>query len=206
MAIIDHTYFQLPPLAIPNAVQGVSIRNNNELPNNIVRLNAVIDRVEYDMLLNALGYEQYTELMTQFEENGDWKESALQKWKDLVDGKEEWKGLRFTIGTNKMSLIAYYVYYRFLAQSETYFTTTGLVSNRGENASKVNPDGHLCNMWNAFVYMYQGGYDCGCINLSWLQDYNEPYEYSLLQYLNANTDTYNNQFFKVYTYKNLLGI
>lgn len=204
--IINHTYFQLPPLEIPNAIQGISIRTGSETPDNIKRLNAVIDRVEHDLLINALGYEQYTELQSQFTDNGDWIDEPLQKWVDLVDGKGEWKGLRYTLGTNKVSLIAYYVYYKFLSQSVSYFTTTGLVTNRGENGQRMMPEGEMCDMWNAFVYMYQGGYDYRFKYLNWCVCDVLPYDYSLLRFLTSNSDVYNTSFFRCYELKNMWSI
>lgn len=213
--IIDTTYFQSPPLYIPNSVNGVNYRTDSTMPTNVENLQAVIDRVEYDLLFNALGYAQYTEIMNQFKPDGTWKDDALQKWKDLVDGKEEWKGLRYTIGINKVSLIAYYVYYQFLAKSRQYFTTTGLVVSRGENSDRVNPTEELTEKWNEFLCMYQGGYNFRYLNY-WNPIFFEWNGYpvyeektdgvSFLKFLNDNTDIYDNSYFKMYEYKNSLGI
>lgn len=52
-------------------------------------------------MLDVLGFSQATELYNQFEPDGSWKVTALAKWVDLVDGKDNWKGLRYTIGGKK---------------------------------------------------------------------------------------------------------
>ena len=209
--IINTTYFLLPPLEIPNAKEVAGSPNAN------APLKAVIERTEYDFLVNALGYEQTSELLSQFDSEGEWIPTALQKWKDLVDGKDKWLGLRFTIGTNKVSVIAYLVYYRYLTNARMNFTTTGLERVTPENSVAVNPTEELVDKWNKFVCMYQGGYNYHYYNW-WNPIFFEwngyPYEYanhtdnsySLYQFLNDNTDVYDNTFFKLYETKNRFGL
>ena len=110
--IINAQYFQTKELYIPNSVAQPSIGSVS--PSATTQLNEEIESIEQSLLLDILGYEQLQELNAQFETNGDWKAGALQKWIDLVDGKEDWKGLRYSIGTKKISLIAYYVFFYYL--------------------------------------------------------------------------------------------
>ena len=209
--IINISYFLLPPLEVPNA------KTVAGSPDATAQLQAVIDSTEYDFLINSLGYDQTAELLNQFTETGDWKPDALQKWKDLVDGKDKWLGLRFTIGTNKVSVIAYLVYYNYLKSKRMNFGTTGLERVTPENSVAINPTEELVDKWNKFVCMYQGGYNYQYYNW-WNPIFFEwngyPYgyanhtdnKYSMYQFLNDNTDTYDNTFFRFYETKNRFGI
>ena len=110
--IINAQYFQTKELYIPNSVAQTSI--GSVLPSATAQLNEEIESIEQSLLLDILGYEQLQELMAQFDEDGEWVEDPIQKWVDLVDGVDDWKGLRYTIGTKKISLIAYYVFFYYL--------------------------------------------------------------------------------------------
>lgn len=193
MSIIDTSYFQYPPLFIPNSKETAGGANN------IADLVAVINEVEYLLLFNALGNEQYNELMDQFELDGNWKVDALQKWKDFVDGVGEWRGLRFTMGASKRSLIAYYVYYQYLLNNQTPYTTTGLQRLTPENASPVDPVSKLVREWNTFVTMYQGYYgQCYCSPL-----FNDN---SLFHFMTNNSEVYDTQYFQFYQLQNVWAI
>lgn len=202
--IIDTSYFQYQPLRIPNAIQQPTIQQNT--PTNVSELLAAIANMEYQLLIGALGYEQYNELMEQFESDGQWKTDALQKWKDLIDGKDEWKGVRFVIGnTYKHSLIAYYVYYQFLLNDQVYYTTTGLQRANAENSNTVIPNSQLTRIWNQFVIMYQGRYTyCGCNG--WAQNNTSGNNYSMLGYMQSRPDDYSTANFTLYELQNVWGI
>lgn len=201
--IIDTSYFQYQPLRIPNAIPQISIQQNT--PSNNDELLAAITNMEYQLLINALGYEQYNELMSQFEVNGDWKVSALQKWKDLIDGKDEWRGVRYSVGTYKHSLIAYYVYYQFLLNDQVYYTTTGLQRANSENSNTVIPNSQLTRIWNQFVIMYQGWYNyCGCSG--WVQNDTAGNNLSMLGYMQSRPDDYGVDNFTLYELQNVWGI
>jgi len=206
--IIDTTYFILPPLQIPNAVAQPSIGLNT--PNNVQKLQAVIDRVEYIFLWNLLGYEQYTELKAQFNPDGTWIAEPLEKWVDLVDGKDSWPGLRYEVGDNKVSLIAYYVYHEFLKNDRQYYSSTGLVAAEAANAVKTSVSEELTEKWNDFVIQYQG-----CDNYNYFRDwwhgwwYSQPITenyISLYDYMQSNDAVYDVSFMKLYSVKNRFGL
>lgn len=187
--IVDTSYFTLPPLYVPNAV--VQPLTGNNLPTNIQRLQSVIDTMEYQLLVNALGVEQYNDLRDN---------PTQQKWIDLLNGKGNWKGLSYTIGTTKKSLIANYIYYNFLLEDEFYYTTTGIVKPNAENASNVSAVSKLVRVWNQFVFMYQGfNYGCGCYEAT-------NTEMSLLEFLNSDKEAYNTDSFRIYELQNSWGI
>lgn len=151
--IIDNTYFSYKPVFIPNAVQ-VQSMGQTSTSSNIVDLNEFIDVKEIELLLNCLGYEQLTELLSQFNSDGSWIDTPLQKWVDLVDGKEQWRGLRYTIGTSKISLIAYYVFFHYLGNDWKSYSTTGIQMANAENSNTSAPNDKQVAAWNKFVLMY----------------------------------------------------
>ncbi len=85
---------------------------------------------------------------------------APQKWKDLVDGvtyedgKKVWRGLRYTKGLYKESILAYFVYFNHY--QESFSSGVGQVVDVAKNAMNVNPTQHLTEVYNTFVEMYQG--------------------------------------------------
>lgn len=164
-----------------------------------MELEQAIDSVEYQLLLNALGVEQYEELKSQFNSNGTWIDNPIQKWVDLVDGYGTWKGLRYTVGSAKKSLIAHYVYYIFLLEGQVYYTTTGLQRIDASNSQTVDPTSKLVKEWNTFVIMYQGAY-----NICWCSQ--SENEQSLFYYLQSRPDDYSIQYFKPYSLQNVWGI
>jgi hypothetical protein len=85
--IINAQYFQTKELYIPNAVAQPSI--GSVLPTATTQLAQEIESIEQSLLLDILGYEQLQELNAQFEPDGDWVEDPIQKWVDLVDGKDD---------------------------------------------------------------------------------------------------------------------
>lgn len=207
--IINASYFTLPPLSIPNAV---------ELPNNSGRtyapktgVQAYIDRYEAELLINALGQEQYEELLDQFEE-GVLKPDAEQKWVDLVNGRDDWKGLRYQIGTYKISLIANYVFYQYLSNTELFYAVTGLTRPDVANAISISANVTLVTQWNDFVRLYQGS---RCTTASSIIYPINGYPYydgintigeSLLGFLSKYPELYSTEFFKVYEFKNRHGL
>lgn len=79
-----------------------------------------------------------------------------QKWIDLINGKENWKGLIYTNGTNKGSLLVDLVYHDFLVENNTYITSFGDTKANPKGAVNVNSTQRIVNVWNDFVSKYQG--------------------------------------------------
>jgi hypothetical protein len=210
--IINAQYFQTKELYIPNSVAQPSI--GSVLPSATAQLNEEIESIEQSLLLDILGYEQLQELMAQFEENGDWKVGALQKWKDLVDGVDDWKGLRYTIGTKKISLIAYYVFFYYLGTDFQTYSTTGMQIPRAENSLYNNPSVKQTTVWNKFIRMYIGDvrYGLPVLENNWNGDFLNfsgkviGNEVSLYDYLMKNRDLYDTTYFTVKTHINYMGL
>jgi len=158
--IIDNSYFLNKAVYIPHAVAQPSIGGNT--PNSVLQLQGEIEEKESEFLVSFLGWEQYAELIDQFEDAAPyaWKPDALQKWKDLVDGKEDWRGLRYNVGNKKISIIAYYVFFHYLASDFSSYSTTGVQVAEAENSTRQLPNGKQVSAWNQMVKMYglEGSY------------------------------------------------
>lgn len=210
--IIDTSYFTSSPLFVPEAVAQPTIGYNT--PSNVDDFKAYIDRMEYQFLVNSIGFSQYSELKDQFNEDGTWKDDALPKWKDLVDGKNSWVGLRYNIGTGKLSIIAYYIYSMWVYENYTTLTSLGVQSPDAANSTKVNPTLEHIDKWNVFVEMYQG---CSQLGFNhWNPIFFEwngyPYHrengnfLSFLGYISSNPTLYDNSSFNYYETKNRFGL
>lgn len=101
-------------------------------------LNGFIARFEKEILIKCLGYDLYSAFITALSGTPD------QKWVELRDGKEytqdgvkvKWNGL---INTDKESLIAYYVYYKFLTSSSRFASSNGVKLINNENSVNIGP-------------------------------------------------------------------
>jgi hypothetical protein len=210
--IINAQYFQTKELYIPNVVAQPSI--GSVAPSASTQLQQEIDSIEQSLLLDILGYEQLQELNAQFTEDGEWVEEPIQKWVDLVDGKDDWKGLRYTIGTKKISLIAYYVFFYYLGMDFQTYSTTGMQIPMAENAKMNDPSVKQVSIWNKFVRMYVGNgmYDNGDISNTWngtfisFGDTMIGNEVTLYKYLTNNRDIYDITFFTNKTPLNYFGL
>jgi hypothetical protein len=210
--IINAQYFQTKELYIPNAVAQPSI--GSVLPTASVQLAQEIESIEQSLLLDILGYEQLQELNAQFEPNGDWIASPVQKWVDLVDGKDDWKGLRYTIGTKKISLIAYYVFFYYLGMDFQTYSTTGMQIPQAENSVMNDPSVKQVSVWNKFVMMYvgRGMNDNGDVSNNWNGQFisfgntNVGNEVTLYKYLSTNNGIYDISYFRNKTPLNYFGL
>lgn len=210
--IIDAQYFQTKELYIPNSVAQPTIGSVS--PSATAQLNEEIDSIEQSLLLDVLGYEQLQELLAQFESNGDWIVDPLQKWVDLVDGKDDWKGLRYSIGSKKVSLIAYYVFFYYLGMDFQTYSTTGMQMPRAENSVTNDVSVKQVSVWNKFIAMYVGDviYGLPSVQSNWNGDYINfsgklvGNEVSLYQYLLKNSDVYDTSYFTFKKNLNYVGI
>jgi len=156
---IDNTYFN-GELTIPNSQS----YPNSTIDGNKVSLSQFIEEYEVELMTYALGYDLYSEFVEVFENNGDLKPGVDQKWVDFVNGKEytidgkkyKWKGLRYSEGTMKKSLIADYVYCKFLENYQVTLAGTGMQSESSKNSYKASAIPKIVSTWNGFMNKYQG--------------------------------------------------
>lgn len=205
--IINGSYFKSKETYISNAVAQPSIGSNT--PSAAAQLQMEIDGREYELLVSFLGTEKADELLAQFETNGNWKPAALQKWKDLVDGvtyasgTKKWNGLRYTIGTKKISLIADYVFFHYLGDDYKQYNTTGNQIAKAENAVSQMPNVAQAKAWNRFAARY-GYNNIGHLDYSFFSNLNgqglrwgalNSNDITLYRFMSDNSDVYDTSFF-----------
>lgn len=210
MSISKTTSF-INDLFIPLAKATISGTVNTESPNNNVALQSMIDVVEKDILVNALGLTLYNELQTALLD----LPNADQKWKDLVNGVEYdgkiWEGL-----DNPKSLLLYAVYYFFLSDNSAgFYTAVGISKPNSENSQLVTPAYKLATAWQTFLLKYQKGlklcpditYKNGVEFVDWFGNDNDVNQ-SLYQYLTDKAIDFgwDASKFRVYENVNTFGI
>lgn len=146
MAFIDSTYFR-GELLVHQAASDT-------------RLSQAITQYEKEILISLLGYELYAALQDDLVEGVP----QTQKYKDLVDGKvytQEYNGNEYTIkwnglaNTEKLSLIAYFVYYKYVERENTPLTGTGIsITPAGKDWQRVSPVNKLCDVWERMRALY----------------------------------------------------
>ena len=213
MYIITPDYFQ----------KQYTIPNIDEMDSkNATVLEICIDQYVRLLLQNALGYNLWKELDLNITD-GVLDIGAPQKWLDLVNGKTytkegktfTWKGLIYTEGIYKGSLLVPFVYYQFLKENVSLLTGTGEKVLDASNAIGVNSTQRMVMSWNDFVNQYQGQslfshhvnryYHDGVL----VEDFftgNDSEQVNLIQYLEDNETDYPDAQRMIYYVKNQLGL
>lgn len=125
-------------------------------------LDNYITRFEKEVLTSLLGYELYKEVIASTATEGPIF--------DLVNGKEytvefngrdqliKWNGLK---NTDKVSLIAYYVYFNYQKQKATIPVATGRGKPTHENSTPVTMSITIHEAWSRMreLYGYEGQSD-----------------------------------------------
>ena len=201
MYIIDETFF-IKELYVPNL---------NEMDSDtLTTLETSVDRYVRQFLRDALGNVLFTELDS-YITDGVLDAGAPQKWLDLVNGVDDWKGLKFEEGTYKGSILAKYVYYYWLKDAVSNMTGTGEKVITATDALAVNSTQRLTNVWNDFVEDNQGVFNPDRCYYGYLDYYsnwncNNDVNYSLIRFLSDKSEDYPDANKKVYEIKNQLGI
>lgn len=179
-----------------------SKHTNNKLKNEYF-----INEYEREILESGLGYGMLKEFYTHINEsNGLIKEDSVDTvWDELLNGKEYqkgdkryyWSGLVEKQGLLNRSMMAYYVYFRYLNDQTRQNTARG-TSTGGKKEKKASVMPSTTGAWRKLVKWY-GGDECG-INPSisykrgiTFVDYyqnNNSGRVSLYQFLSDNKDDY----------------
>ena len=202
MQIVNKTYFDKGnflhiPLAV-NEPSGLNVTNSNELDSLCVD-------VEKEILLNALGYELYTEMFALTDVTIE--DSENERWKKLIQGDELWLGL-----DNDNSLIAYRIFEQFTTETNIRLSATGATKVNAENATNQTPAYLITTANNRFIKQYQGDYLIDPIVIGNFTDWmgcNQGIEKSLYGYLvekKADFPEWDLSKFRVYETKNTFGI
>lgn len=161
--ITKHSHFK-GDIHIPNVEDTAP---NSNLLGNATSLDLFIDECESDVLTQCLGYSLYDEFINQFNESGELKEEAPEKWNDLLNGKEyqvdgknvKFRGLTFKQGNLDRSLIAYYVFYQFLENDESSYTGTGIKKEKSKNSENASAAPKAIKAWRKFYKLTVGDFD-----------------------------------------------
>lgn len=196
MYIIDDTYFQYPKRDIPNVDEADS--------KSFVELEMLIDEKCRLFMRYFLTEAEVTDFES-YLVNGMFPTITTgipQKWIDLVNGKDDWKGLIYSLGTSKNSLLADFVYYHYLVNQVSYMTGVGDAKANPKGASLVNPTQRIVTIWNDFLLQYQGSLELSA-RMRWEDFYAND---SLFNFLNSNfvDFPYRNVF--AFEVKNQLGL
>ena len=214
--LINSSYFEKGDLYIPNNtdinVGDVGITNQTDLDFYIVEY-------ERELLLNALGIVLYEEYLVALQHLNQ----AHKRWSDLIDGVtytnpssvvKRWEGLR---GANKQSLVASFVYTKYLRNYNETFATTGVVRNDSKNATNYDATPKYIKAYNKFIEQYQSDNlpnprvyinRFGTNGIDWYGSENATV--SLYQFLTDSNDLDSTSFpdftFKFYAEQNSFGI
>lgn len=136
---------------------------NSNLLGNVTELDVFLKEYERDYLIKSLGYSLFKEFQSHLEvvepaTVQTVKDSAPQKWKDLMDGREytkdgrtvNWRGLVFTDDGLKRSPIAYYVCYHFLKSDLGRYLGTGVQREKTKNTVFADPAPKAVDIWEKF--------------------------------------------------------
>lgn len=142
--LIDSTYF-IGEISLPGSV----------LTGDYADITPYIVKYEREALIELLGYTLYKELKAEIDEA-----SYTTKWDRLVNGHEyeidylgdthlvKWNGL---LNSELVSLLAYYIYYKYVSFHATHTSGIGEILAMTENGSKTSPSKKMVNAWNRFV-------------------------------------------------------
>ena len=197
--IIDTTYFNKSnDLKLPLAISSPSsVATNNGY------ITDLIERVEKDVLLNALGYDLYKELSNAIG-SLDPLPDAFDK---LVNGFEKWEGLK-----NNHSLLAYRVVEVYHLEQIDQLAISGVNKIDSEKSTNSDPSWRISRANQTFIKKYQEGYLSRPIVYGNFTDYygdSNPNQLSLFQFLRENKSLFESwsiEFFKCYETKNSFGL
>lgn len=166
MSLIDNTYFTAE-INLPSEKYG--------------QLTAFISRCEKEILVKLFGYTLY-KLIAAYD-----KATSPQRIKDIVEGKEfeldgktyNWNGL---INSDKISILAFYVYYHYQRYKLSTTSTTGEVKDKHENSESIELSNKIAMAWHRMVVLI-GDYHHSSYNLS-------EYFNSLHYFMEANYAAY----------------
>lgn len=148
MSLIDNTYF-INDISLPSSVLSTNSNFSGD-----------ISRYEPEVLADLLGYDLYKALLADLDGSGN---PQTQRFIELIDGAEfsfdfcsqsistKWEGLR---NASKISLISYYVYFKYRSDNDTFYGSGAQVEANHENSTKVSQYSKLANIYNKFVDLY----------------------------------------------------
>lgn len=170
---------------------------NSDLIGNNTELQLFINEFEPRCLITVLGYALYAELKPELLKKPfvtDAQDTADAKWVELVNGKDNYFGLK--------PIIVPYVYFHFLKSDDSSHTGVGVVKEAPKGARNYSPREKAVLAWRTFYEAAQGYYPEFTIaskqsavgNITGIiYDYDQSDKImSLYTFLAKNIDTYPN--------------
>lgn len=139
--IITATYFtDKAELLIPNAISGNAGEGLNK------KLQSIIDKYERMILLEILGSDQYNVLQGELNKlpfNSQAVTSATIEHQRLVNGYEEWQGLKPLLGN--------YIYCFWMRSDEIKVGTVGSGKGQKQGYTIADRSSEYAERWNDFI-------------------------------------------------------
>ena len=196
--LIDKTYFT-GKLNLPNVEQGTVnqdlILNNNEL-------HRFIQEYELKYLTDAFGFIVARDILSKIDSDGNIIAGTEQKYIDLIDGVDDWLGLRYEANGIKYSQVANYVYCMYIAENERKMTNLGVTVDEVEKGRVVSSWSKYNSAWRDMFKQRQAFELDDWYSYSY---YLNTATKTLFDYITGNTD-WDTQYFISYNNTNSLGI
>lgn len=202
MYIIDEPSYFIKKLIVPSTTEIDVSETANPF-------DMWIDQEARLCLQNALGHVLFDDFDSNVT-NGIYV-PGVTKWDNLVNGTTytyngisyKWKGLIFTEGLAKQSLLAYFVYAKWLDDRLTSMSGMGESRGKAINSDTIYSRRNYKTQYNNFVTLYQADVTKtnGCYHLNSSSSY-----VSLIEFLIHNEADYPDAELELYFYENQLGI
>ena len=217
--LINISDYFVGELHVPQVGEGSSskINNNDEFQR-------FLDEYEVDIMDLALGKQTSNELFSNVHsQTGMIINGADPKWAKLIEGDTYeskgrqlfWQGIRNRTGSVSRSMIAYYVYYKYMTDNIIQKSTLGMVRGQAENSITASTIPTLTRAWRKLYkwygdcnYNYSHGSHYRYRGLS-VSDYfgdNNTNEVSLYRYMSDHRDEFPNWSFTPIENKNQFQI
>ena len=137
----------------------INIPNKTGSNSDATAIAQYITRYEKEILISLLGYELYSLLIADCTDFVP----VSQIYKDLVNGVEfthtfngvdyllKWNGLQ---NTDLVSLIAYYVFYKWQEYETVHNSSSGSLLIESEGGQRVSPMNEMINAWDKMRLLY----------------------------------------------------
>ena len=208
MSIINASFFT-GKRDLPNIGDTVSdfVGGNSTLQN-------YIDIYEREALIFALGRQEYENFVAQLEPDGTLKPGAPMHYDWLLNGynytlggkRMYWNGLIYEVGSFKDSLLADYIYSRFLEHNQSFIGDVGATTSKSANGMRVSADQKITDSYNDFVKQYGGCISIGLVRHYHLFTDNNNAEATLYKFLQDQKEFFPDLDFTHLHYKNSFGI
>ena len=183
--IVQTTDFKMGAF-IPN----VDDAPNSEIIGNEPILQDFITTEVEDICVELLGYDLWSELKAELTDpNQTLPAGAAQKWLDLVNGKDNYPGMK--------KFLVPYVFYKFLLNDRSSYSTIGTHQETSDSATRVEPSAKAISEYQKFYKFSVGTFaegpkvitnSYGMTGIVW-GSYGSQFA-SMYDFLSENIDTY----------------